>query len=341
MKEYIRFSALDRIAVCPASWIESRDKPSVGSEAARFGTAGHEVYEAKALGLTPDIQSIAVRHGVGERAEELVEIIRKADFTPIGEPEVAVAIEFGESTPAIKGTADLVQVDHRTVVDYKFSQLRGNMPKVDERVQVPGYSWAGAAGRGWNAVTAQVFNPLMAGKGWSSREYNSEEIEAGIGLLKNLAESAEAQANLPIDKRDYSPSEHCGFCPGRTSCPAIKVQLQAVATIGKTELSVDVENLPALVQFAKDLTRRAEAVIKHAKSTLELTGNIVGPDGLSLVLTRQMRRPSVSAKAVMEWLERHGHADLLLELKAELEDRPKIEVAVMNVKKAKEIAANV
>jgi len=345
--DYIRFSALDRIAVCTASWYESKGKPSIGSEAANFGTAGHRIYEVmtplKRFLTLDECRTIAAFHGVGERAKELHDAIKNHGLIPQGLTEHSIEMAWDDAAiPMLKGTLD--NAHNGKVRDFKFSQLRGNMPLVGDRIQVPGYSWIYAILADLQEIEAEIVNPLMgpAPKGVSTCHYNREEIEDGVQMLQDLCWSAARQERLPRDKRSYTPSEHCVFCPGRITCPAVKAQLQAVATIDSAELSIDIERLPALVQFAKDLTKRAAAVVDFAKATVKLTGDITGPDGLSLVMTKMMRKPSVSAKALYEWLETHDHADLVMEMRAEFEDRPKVEIPVMNVKKLKkEIAADV
>ena len=347
--DYIRFSSLDRIAVCSASWAESKGLPSVGSEAANFGTAGHKIYETmtgikRFLSLDECIK-IAAQFGVGARGKELHDAIKEHGHLPTGRTEVPVAITWDSpDIPSIKGTLDNVVDDDvmPVITDFKFQQARGHAAKVGERIQVPSYAQGYALEHGSKNVKAVVRNPLMGltPKGVSERIYDKVEIAEGIEFLRELAMGAAHQGRLKQDKRSYTPSEHCGFCPARSTCPAIRTQLQAVATVSEQELSLNIEQLPALVQYAKDLGKRAKAVEDFAKATLKMTGDIVGTNGLSLVLTKTMRAPSVSAKAIMEWMDANGHSDVLLSLKAELEDRPKVEIPTMRVKKTKKEIAS-
>jgi len=328
-----RFSDLDRIAACPASHVESKGRPSVGSEAARFGTAGHAVYEALARGEEIDYATICAAHGVGDRSDELRTIITEAVFHPYGEAEVPVtlAVDDKPDSPIIEGTVDLVVPDDCAVIDYKFGR---DMIPVDQRLQVPAYAWAVAVERGWDGVTAQVFHPRLKAKGWSTARYTGQDIEDGIEQLRTLTLSARHQMDEPIERRSYSPGDHCVFCPGRVTCPAIRTELMALASLDKPQLPVERDRVPHLVAFAKQLEKRAKAVIELARADVQTLGDIHG-DGLSLVGTIQMRTPSLSAKSILEWLEQHGHGEVAASCQADLKDRPKIETFVMRVKQQK------
>jgi len=335
--QFIRISSLDRLAACSASWAESKGKPSVGSEAASFGSAGHKVYEKMAKREHVDYPTICAFYGVGTRAKELQQLIERAEFFPAGDAEVAVEYHFGSgdehdpNIPFLSGHIDLVQPN--VVVDYKFSQLRGNMDSVDERVQVPAYAWVAAKRYAWDEVTAQTFNPFMGPKGWSSVTYNKAQIDEGLEMVQELAEIAAYNDMVEPAKRNYTPGSHCGYCPGRITCPAIKAQLQAVACLDRDNLPTTREALPALVAFAKDLEKRAATVIEYARENVKTSGDIIGDD-MSLVGSVQMRTPSLSAAAILEWLETHNYAALVNDINAELGNRPKIETFVMRVKKS-------
>ena len=338
-QEYIRISSLDRIGPCPASYAESKGKPSVGSPASLNGTAGHKIFEMMAKEESIDFPTVCAQFGVDDW-QKLKKQIDSTEFIPpkgcLTEEEVV--IDFGlKGIPNLKGHIDLLCLDKAEpyVLDYKWSELRGNTPKVDERIQVPTYAWGAAMRYDLSRIDARILNPVIGKYGWSSRTYNTLEIKDGVEMVRDIAIKAKAQESLPLDERDYNAGDHCTFCPGRVTCPAINQELEAVAVLDGTGLPASRDRLPALVQFSKQLISRAEKIVKLAREEIQVLGDI-HHNGLSLVGTTRMKRPSMSAKAIMSWLEENGHGEIVNACEAALLDRPKRTEFVMSVKKTKE-----
>lgn len=280
----IRFSALDRLAMCPSSLMESKGVESENSEASALGSARHEAMLELLRLQDPDaidFDDIAARHGVAS-ADVSGPIISCGYIPPAGAAgEMPVAIKISDEI-MVGGTADLVILGtDPVVVDYKFSELRGDADDISNRWQVKGYAAAVGLASGYEDITAAIFNPLLGvDRGWSTERIN---VKQTIERIKEIVTTALDQYDTAAERRQYRQTTHCGFCPGSTTCPVLKKhRVTALQMINSNLPDVPREKFPWLYMSLRDMKKRIEAAMDMLKNDVRsANGDAIG-DGMIL-----------------------------------------------------------
>lgn len=313
----VSFSALDRIALCSASLTAAEEKPNIGSEESRRGTAVDRAYALVAGGGLVDWQLLANEHGIPDRAEEIREIVEGCPF-PYSGSNVAwqVVVRYPYETFSVVGTADCV-IDHGDtgeVWDIKTSELRGDTPTVTERLQVPGYALALARERGWTMVRAGIFAPLMPRSPTSYVDLGKDDLAEIERVISRVIHGALEERG----RNNYVPGTACSFCPASATCPGLVREAKSLVVLGgeSFDLPVPREAAPRLWAFRALVTRRVEHVEKWIKGLLE-SGPIQGADGAVLEYRDKRAPKTLSGKWCLEWLRARGYAELADQLEAE------------------------
>jgi hypothetical protein len=224
----IRCSKIPAFLECPSSALPAENPYNPTSEAAREGSAGHDlaewlVHHTLYSGPEPDLEAIASRWEVdiatlgflGSRIRTVIADL--GQWLPHGSTEARVE---GEHT---KGTADWIDLSTGVVVDWKmgheerdpWGQLKGyclaiydmcGMPEVGHHSPIAAYARLG---------THEV------------RHYNESDL---LGFREKLLEQ-DSRAG-----RDYAPGNACTFCEHQLTCDArrdwLRSSVEALMPIG-------------------------------------------------------------------------------------------------------------
>lgn len=300
-KPTIRFSALDRIAACPASYLESQGKPSSGSDDSALGSARHEAMSEVARIQDPSLVNYAALAAKWQvDADKIREPVVGCGYVPPQSALTEHPVKMEYETFDVVGTADLIVQDTNLVVDYKFTESRTDAATITERLQVPGYA---AAAWGMALVVppvkAAIFNPLMGGEdGWSWAEIDPVAVR---NTIREVGEAALAQEALPVERRQYRFGDWCRYCPGATTCPILLERMKQVPAILGQQGSMTRESLPAYVQLAKAMEKKLESFIDSVKLEVRTNGEIKSDAG-RLYVTTSSRPTTPSAKKVLDFL---------------------------------------
>lgn len=225
----LRPSSAQRWVPCPAS-------PSISepyyefeeeSEAAREGTAAHEIFECLYRGGTP-AAGAAASNGVLVDAEMIECGQLYAEYLPTG-ARLEQKTDLSEISPGMKGTPDAVFVDEDEntvhIYDYKY----GHKPvKARENWQMLSYC-AGYMNERPAQFKLHVIQP---------RCYVEEPIKTwtvswsdyvGSYLPRLQASAKEALSDSPRAK----PGDYCSHCPGRRACQALREAAMTAADMSE------------------------------------------------------------------------------------------------------------
>lgn len=323
---FVRFSALDRMAVCPSTLVESEGKPNLGNDNSALGTAVHAAFAQLVTLRDPakiHYDSIARVNAVS--ADDIREIVVDSGYVPPegSEAEVKTRLVLGDFLPHVEGTADLVIATDCSVTDFKVSQLRDDAPDIGERLQVLGYAASIALERNWFGTQARIFNPLMGNpRGFSKLDVDPDKI---LDEVRTVVLRAMEQYERPVGKREYRPGVACTFCPGRSTCPAANAALTAIVPVIQPGAEIIAKkDIPAALLALRDIKKRIEAFEDAVGLLLETEGRIVS-DGLVAERRSRFVRPSRSFKKAMEKLREDGKGEIADELEHHFDGFAKIE----------------
>lgn len=308
-RPWLRASAMPRLSVCPASGAESAGKPDPRGEAATLGTAAHVVL-AKLVtdGLkAAEIAAHATASRLGVDADQLIDWARGIEWAPPGGTSLVyaehpVALDLGETQ--ITGTADVVIFDPEEglveVVDWKTGSP--DYASASQWRQLEVYGLAAAQEIGAKNVVLSLCYVQLGSDGWSVRTL-SDPTDT-LSALDEIARKAMLQESLPPGERDYSVGDHCRFCPGRATCPALGADLRAFAAlIESPSWEVTAGNAPQLLDRAAHVEKLARAVRDAVKEEVRARGGkMVADDGRTLELVTSERRAYTVEAGMVERL---------------------------------------
>jgi hypothetical protein len=249
------------------------------SRAARIGTATHQLLANPQTLLTgfasADLSEIKE---LVQASQAGLDAIEQACGVSSGwQREVALP----PTEIADAGTADLVHVEKRIVVDYKTGFVRS-----DATAQLTAY----AAGLMYMTRSSE---PVRVAAIWARHgEFDLITVtHADVDAL---------QKQLAEQRQDYNPGDHCGLCPRSHECPAldawVRASSQALTETAPAQLTP--EFLATLYPRAQALEKAIENYRTALRSALESGAVLQTGDGRTLQLKSSERR---SVKALEAW----------------------------------------
>lgn len=211
-------SSAHRWLACPPSAVAAEKYPSQDTEWTREGTLAHEVAELVArdrfvdmpvIPLPEDADADMIAHAKSY-ADYIQELIKTDDATVLLEQRV----DYAPWAPEGFGTCDciLMQGDTLTIIDYKYgvgvavSAVNNPQMKLYALGALNMYGVAYDIKR----VETHIFQPRI--DNISSDQMTVEELfEWGESIKPTAKKAAKG-------KGEYSPGEHCKFCPHAGKC---------------------------------------------------------------------------------------------------------------------------
>lgn len=335
----VRASTLPRLATCPASYAESLGKVNPSNPAAALGSAFHAaMYRAAQAGRQEvDLERIATEHGAP--LEELSRLWRDFDFDP-SRGVAEKAISFGDERVEITGRLDYLEVlepGTASLVDWKTTHRIEEDPEPWNDPQTKAY----AVGvlledDSLETVRTQKAYVRRGENGWSQPfTMTREMLDFEERELLDIAAAAVGQIEKAQDDRRYVLSHHCDYCPGRTTCPAVRREVTAALSALRevaprvapsVDLVLTVETLPKWHEVVRLLTRAKNALHERIKEAVDALGPVEVEPGKFLAVKRAMRRVPLTEKLIREAARAadidDGKVEDMLELLSERERRP-------------------
>lgn len=264
-------SGLQRIALCPGSWLAERALPEETSEAAEAGTRLHEHME---LGTLPE--DAAEAEAVEWCRVMEAELVRRYLGCELDASALVVLREqrWWDGCRRFSGQADVVYVffGMALVVDYKFGRVA--VPVAANNLQLAGLSGLAfdvLASYGVELVFGTILQPFVSREVPRVVRYQRADVPQLRRYLYGVINEAERPG-----ARRVPGEEQCRYCRAKVDCPAC-------GGLVRQESQVDVaaawpdwapEKKAEAVRLAGLAKKWAEAVERKAKADLK--------DGLSI-----------------------------------------------------------
>lgn len=253
-------SGMQRLVLCPGSWLAEKGCPDVGSEAAELGTRLHKHME---LGTTPEDAEEA----------EAVEWCRKMEVqlaeryvAPMGADRVLREVRWWGHNEAFSGQADVVFVHEgcALVLDYKF----GRVPVAAARDNMQLAALAYLALRNLpdvDVVFCGILQPLASRQEPRVVRYHREmKGQLEVYFMQAVAEAEKLHA------RRVPGEVQCRYCKAKADCPACHGLLVQQSQVEVASAWPDwlPERKAEAVRLAGLAKRWADAVERRAKADL-------------------------------------------------------------------------
>lgn len=274
-------SVVKRIMACPGSVRLCEQYPSVESEFAAEGTAGHEALDlilSDKLAKDTDVIGL-VCNGIQITAEFYDEAVAPCleQFDKLNEELGGIdylneqRVVFPEIEGAF-GTVDIVGAakDRSVILDWKLG--RGVAVSAVENEQLMYYAYAAAhtpETKGFFAydkpIEVFIVQPRVNdGEPFTRWMTTWPQLEVfALELKKAVALSEEADAPFAL-------GPHCKFCSGKIGCPLYQGQVQQIGQLDKATLRAEIEKwLPwadTMATWAKDLKELAHGLLEAGET---------------------------------------------------------------------------
>jgi len=309
----LRASATPRITRCPGSAVLPQFANT--SEPARLGTAVHEACEAIVAGERPDLEQIALTHGVP--LEEVKSLYHAAGalwdengvYFPDPQTEVefpAYSLEGINHTGSLRGHADIVSYPGDGTV--RIADWKSGWNEGEYAAQMKSYAllaWRLAPDPG---AIHQVYVAIL----WlrerviEGEYYTTEQLEA---WEKKLCETIDLAGTGEIRTGDQ-----CRYCPV-TDCAAIRSQALALLPVDAFDPAltdpsltpsppptITADNIIQLHHFRKAAEKRLEDIKTLEAQFLRRHGPVETEDGGTLALVAKTRQEIDLNVSAMELL---------------------------------------
>ncbi len=274
-----RASSLPRFTMCPSSAAEPEGgyKLDSSSQPSDEGTAAHEALALVVDGREPDLDEIAMTHGVDRKILGILVANGRVAWSEyqrlFPEPRVEVEVEG----PLVRGRADVLHADTESLVilDWKSGWVRRHHAD-----QLAGYAHAAVSTFGMPKIgKITTIVPWLRFGESDVVNMDAEYLEA---FEKNIRDAEKRIGEV------FSPGDdRCGFCPRALSCPAWSdTQRSAAASLAvmKDGVAATPEMLASLYDDSRALKRALENYEKALKVAVGRT-----EDGLRLPDDRTLR----------------------------------------------------
>lgn len=237
-------SAAARWLVCPGSINHCKDIPNTSSEYAIEGTAAHHLSEmclknnhdgSDYVGLQIEVedQRISVTKEMAAYVQVYLDYVRRESEGKSLYIEQRLSLTPLTTEADARGTADAVIVDGETlhIIDLKFGQ--GVKIYAEENEQMMMY--AAAAYLEYNLTDDyKKFRVIIV----QPRLDHIDEWEFDIGAMQAFISHVREIAPRALDGTgELCVTEHgCRFCPGKSTCPELTKQVEAMTSSGFDDL---------------------------------------------------------------------------------------------------------
>jgi hypothetical protein len=215
-------SSAARWLACPPSAVAAEAYPQQDTDYTREGTLAHEVAEAVCNNSHPRFNALLETEGVTGEMIDCAEGYRDYIQEQLKSDSVTLLLEqrvdFSPWVPDGFGTADCIIIQGNTmdVIDYKYG--KGVAVSAEDNPQMKLYGLGAYNDFGFaydvETVRLHIYQPRM--NNISVYELSAGELLAWAEMkVKTIAEKAAK------GKGDYSPGEHCRFCPHAGRCRAL------------------------------------------------------------------------------------------------------------------------
>jgi hypothetical protein len=227
-------SSAARWLACPPSAVAAEAYPNEGTEYTAEGTLAHEVAEYAA---SAPVDAPWIANGRDDITQEMVECAKGyADYIQeqIETPDATVLLEqqvdFSPWVPGGFGTADciIIQGDTMDVIDYKYG--KGVAVSAEDNPQEKLYGLGALNDYGFvydvHTIRLHIYQPRL-----NNISVDTLTVEELLLWAEETVKPTAAKAYK--GKGDYSPGEHCRFCPHAGRCRALtKTCTEYVTTHG-------------------------------------------------------------------------------------------------------------
>ena len=212
-------SGLQRIALCPGSWLAEMAYPEVTSEAAEAGTRLHEHME---LGTLPED---AVEAEAVEWCREAERQLVDQYVAPMGAARVLREQRWWDGQQVFSGQADAVwgYEGAALVVDYKFGRVP--VPVAANNLQLAGLALLAFDNvPGIDVVFCSILQPLVSRSTPRVVRYQ----RADVPQLRRYLYGVVREAEVPGARR-VPGEEQCRYCRAKVDCAACMAMVRSVA----------------------------------------------------------------------------------------------------------------
>lgn len=222
-------SSAHRWLACPPSAVAAEAYPEQDTDFTREGTLAHEVAESVAGGKFLDISRDITQEMV-DCAREYRDYIAEQIRGPYATVLLEQRVDFSTWVPDGFGTCDCVilQDNTLTIIDYKYG--KGVAVGAEGNPQMRLYALGALNEFGFaydvTKVEMHIFQPRL-------NNVSMDSMTADELLAWGEKEVKPTAAKAAKGKGNYSPGEHCRFCPHAGRCRALtKVCTEYVETHG-------------------------------------------------------------------------------------------------------------
>lgn len=298
----IRCSSTDRALSCNPSLVPAEAAYNPSSPEANEGTAAHAAMAEIAMGRTPDLEAIAMEHGVDR--DDLASIVGRAAYVwtdqmyawfPEPDTEIQAEVELAPGL-ILRGTRDVGSVMARAVNDWKFGWAPSS-----HTTQVKSYSYLMRAKHGMPE------SGVILGIEYWVRPGELKVHRFDDAALDRLRDDL-IEAHARRDDGQYGPSiGACQYCPRQNECAAKadweRSGVSALTTVEPGEL-VTREMVGDIYDRVAGLKKACARFDKLVKGML-LEGDIHLPDGrrVTNVTSEQTKIQPSKALAVLAALD--------------------------------------
>ena len=254
-------SGMQRIALCPGSWLAERAYPEESSEAAEAGTRLHKHMELGTLPEDPEEAEAVEWCRTQER------LLLEKYVAPMGADRVLREVRWWAADGSFSGQGDVAYVHDgcALIVDYKFGRVP--VPAAASNMQLAALAKLAFDNLAdIKVVFCAILQPFARGSWRLAVRYQLADMPQLRRYFGNLL----AEAERPGARR-VPGEEQCRYCRARAACPACSELMvrETQADVAALWADWSPEKKADAVRLAGLAKRWAEAVERRAKEDLK------------------------------------------------------------------------
>ena len=306
-------SSAERWLACPPSAVASEIYPRQDTDFTREGTLAHEVAEAIARGIDPEVlhQDCArtgaadgVTHEMLECATGYRDYIQEQIHSDDAVVLLEQRVDFSPWVPDGFGTADciIIQGDTIDIIDYKYGKGVAVSAEGNPQMRLYALGALNEFGIVYDLLKARlhIYQPRMN---------NISVCETRVGVLEDWGDAVVKPTAEKAAKGEgeYAPGKHCQFCAHAGRCRALTDVCTVFVDTIKAKVAVPVLapwEISGILQMEPMLNLWLKRVGEQALSTMLNGGEI---PGYKVVQGRSLRRWADDLEAA-KVLESNGYS---------------------------------
>lgn len=227
-------SSAARWLACPPSAVAAEAYPNEGTDYTKEGTLAHEVAEFMARNgwyrLDRDVEEKGITHEMMDCAKGYADYIQEQIKDESAVVLLEQRVDFSPWVPDGFGTTDciILQGDTMDVIDYKYGKGVAVSATDNPQMKLYGLGALNEFGFAYDIKTVRlhIYQPRL-------NNISTDEISAGELMAWAEMKVKTIAAKAAKGKGNYTPGEHCRFCPHAGKCRALtKVCTEYVNTHG-------------------------------------------------------------------------------------------------------------